>query len=77
MASFSMERRMPLVDAIDTLGYAKVERVTNVDKDLSYLSVRLKSSDLLERFIEDIPELMSQWVTTGDGIEEEKKSCQD
>lgn len=59
---FSLKGRMPFVDAIDRLPYVSVEEVNNVDEDMSHLILRMENNSNDVLLIEDIQELMEQYI---------------
>lgn len=65
---FSLKQKLPFVDAISTLGYVQADEVRLIDEDYSTLIlICVQSSDgVLERLIEDIPELMEQYLVGHD-----------
>ena len=60
--SFSLAGHMAFVDAIDTLGYVRVEQVTTYDEDYSSLTLSCIQAPegCLERLMEDLPERMEE-----------------
>lgn len=65
---FSLKQKLPFVDAINTLGYVQADKVRLIDEDYSTLIlICVQSSDgVFERLIEDIPELMEQYLVGHD-----------
>ena len=59
---FSLKGRMAFVDAIDKLSYISVEETNNIDEDMSYIMLRIECNKNALRLIEDLPELMEQYL---------------
>lgn len=60
--SFSLKERMAFVDAIDKLSYVLVEEINNIDEDMSHIMLRIEYDKSTVRLIEDLPELMEQYL---------------
>lgn len=59
---FSLNGRMAFIDAIDKLSYISVEETNNIDEDMSHIILRIESNKNTPRLIEDLPELMEQYL---------------
>jgi hypothetical protein len=59
---FSLEGRMAFVDAINKLPYTSVETSNNIDEDMSHIILRVEDNKNAVRLIEDLPELMEQYL---------------
>lgn len=59
---FSLKGRMPFVDALDKLGYVTVEETNNIDEDMSHIILRAEYNKYAVRLIEDMPELIEQYL---------------
>lgn len=59
---FALKQKLPFVDAIDALGYVRVDEVRQIDGDYSTLALHCVQSPkgVFERLLDDIPELMEQ-----------------
>ena len=62
---FSLNDRIPFVDAIDKLSYVLVEETGTIDEDMAYIVLRVEHSKSVVRLIEDLPELMEQYLVKG------------
>jgi hypothetical protein len=63
--SFGLQHRLSLVDAIDALPYIRIEAVNEIDEDYSTFvltCLKLPYSECMERFMDDLPELMNQYL---------------
>lgn len=62
--NFSLAGHWDFVDSIDTLGYVCVDGGTTYDNDYSSLQLAcLRAPEgCLERLMEDLPELMEEWL---------------
>lgn len=62
--SFALKSHLPFVDAIDALDYLQVDEVIQIDQDLSYLVISCLEAphECIMKMIEDIPELMEQYL---------------
>lgn len=71
---FPLKEHLDFVDAIDGLEYLQVDEVRQIDKDLSTMVLWCKQSPTacMERLLEDLPELMEQYLVnrTEDNLEE-------
>ena len=65
---FALKRKLPFVDTISALGYVQADEVRQIDQDYSTLILYcVQSPDgVFERLIEDIPELMEQYLVGHD-----------
>lgn len=59
---FSLKGRMQFVDAIDKLPYVSVEEINSIDEDMSHVMLRVEDNKNAVRLLEDLPELMAQYV---------------
>ena len=61
---FALKQKLPFVDAISALGYVQADEVQQIDQDYSTLILYCvqSSNGVFERLIEDIPELMEQYL---------------
>lgn len=61
---FALKQKLPFVDAINKLGYVQADEVREIDMDYSTLILCCVQSPngVFERLIEDIPELMDQYL---------------
>lgn len=64
--SFNALNYTEFIDQLDKLMYLQVQSVSAVDEELSYIEVLLKEDNCLEEFIEDLPELLYQYVECHD-----------
>ena len=64
---FALKAHLPFVDAISSLGYVQADEVRQIDQDYStlILSCVQAPSGVFERLIEDMPELMEQYLVKG------------
>lgn len=62
--NFALAGHMDFVDSIDTLGYVRVEGAETYDEDYSSLTLSCLQAPegCLERLMEDLPELMEEWL---------------
>ncbi len=62
--NFALAGHYDFVDAVDTLGYVRVEQATTYDKDYSSLTLTclLAPEGCLERLMEDLPEKMEEYL---------------
>ncbi len=62
---FSLANRLPMVDAIDTLGYITVSEVCQIDSEYSVLGLRchtLSNEECMRRLIEELPKIMEDYL---------------
>lgn len=61
---FALKSHLSFVDAIDALDYLQVDEVRQIDQDLSSLTISLLDAphECMLKMIEDIPELMEQYL---------------
>lgn len=59
---FSLKGRMAFVDAIDKLPYISVEESNSIDEYMSHIILRVEDNKNAVRLIEDLPELMEQYL---------------
>lgn len=72
VAGFNLNKHLELVDMIDSLDYAHVDRVTSVDSDMSYLTIIQHSSESLSLLLRDLPNLIKKYVN--ENLKETDKS---
>ena len=53
---------MAFVDAIDKLPYISVEESNSIDEYMSHIILRVEDNKNAVRLIEDLPELMEQYL---------------
>lgn len=65
---FSLKQKLSFADAITALGYVRVDEVREIDQDYSTLILCCvhSSNGVFEQLIEDIPELMEQYLVGHD-----------
>lgn len=61
---FALKSHLPFVDAVDALDYLQVDEVRQIDQDFSILAISFlnASHECMLKMIEDIPELMEQYL---------------
>lgn len=61
---FSLQSKMPFVDAISNLGYVSADEVQIIDRDYSVIILRCIQAPegVYEKLMDDIPELMEQYL---------------
>lgn len=62
VAAFDAMSYLSFIDAINTLSYVEVINVTSISKDMSSITIRLIEDDSLPKILEDISELLFQYV---------------
>lgn len=62
VSGFNVMKYLPFVDAINNLKYASVMNISLIDNEMSIILIQLTEDNCLSQFIEDIPELIYQYV---------------
>lgn len=62
--NFALAGHYAFVDAVDTLGYVSVYSALTYDEDYSsmIMSCLMNPGECMERLMEDLPELMEEWL---------------
>lgn len=66
VASFNIIGYLPFVDALQKLPYILVKSVAAIDENMSNISIVLTEDNCFSSFIEDLPELLYQYVECRD-----------
>ena len=64
VAGFDLNKHLDLVDRIDQLDYIRVDCVTSVDVDMSYLTIVQHHSDSLMMLAKDLPQILIEYVNS-------------
>lgn len=61
---FSLQYKMPFLDAISNLGYVSADEVQIIDQDYSVIILQCVQAPegVYERLLDDIPELMEKYL---------------
>lgn len=61
---FSLQHKMPFVDAISNLGYVFADEVQIIDQDYSVIILKCvqATEGVYEKLMDDIPELMEKYL---------------
>ena len=62
--SFRLNKRMGMVDSIDTLGYVRVDRVNHIEEAGTMIEVSclMDPMECMERLMVDLPKVMEEWL---------------
>lgn len=62
VAAFDVMRYLPFIDALNNLSYAEVKNISSIDEYMSFVTIQLIEENSLTQIIDDIPELLFQYV---------------
>ena len=62
VAAFDAMKHLSFVDALNNLSYAEVKSISSIDECMSFVIIQLIKENSLTQIIEDIPELLYQYV---------------